>query len=37
MACLNLLNDDVSNEELPEEAWRILGRFVVEEGAGGGP
>lgn len=30
MACMALLNDDVSNEELPEEAWRILGKFVIE-------
>lgn len=28
-ACLDLLNDDVAGE-LPDEAWRILGRFVVE-------
>lgn len=37
MACLGLLNDDLSNEEIPEEAWHILGRFVVEEGAGSSP
>lgn len=27
--CLDLLNDDVA-DELPDEAWQILGRFVVE-------
>ncbi|SPO05353.1 uncharacterized protein DNG_08040 [Cephalotrichum gorgonifer] len=35
--CLDLLNDDVTEEELPEEAWRILGRFVVEEDAAPAP
>lgn len=29
-ACLDLLNDDITDDELPEEGWRILGRFVVD-------